>query len=336
MFWLTGHTQAGTTLLQKLFDAHPDCATYPVEPFFYRLFPKENFSSPGELKRLFLFGTRNGLHLSEKFAKGCNPDAWLARENLFLAYEAASRKRSLHGDMKPGGLNELFFRSYYFRLHDEIHAIPGIDPKRYVDAVFTAFRAASAEAMPQFRLGPHNTFKQPCRRLFSDSFDWFFDHWPDGKIVFLTRNPFARIWSHIDQERKRNGHTIDWSKDRKAFCEIAKTFTQDYVATASLKQTQRILKVNYEDLVTKPDTTLRHICRFLRIDFSASLLQPTRMGFEDGKSTNRTGSVEINTKSLHKWKTALSRTERAFIHKCMLRTHMRKIYRPEKYRINVS
>ncbi len=88
MFWLSGHTQAGTTLLQKLFDGHPDCATYPVEPFFYRLFPKEQFSSAGELKRKFLFKTRNGLHLSKEFAIGCDPDAWLARENLFLTYEA--------------------------------------------------------------------------------------------------------------------------------------------------------------------------------------------------------------------------------------------------------
>lgn len=236
---------------------------------------------------------------------------------------------------QTGGLNELFFRSYYFSLHDEIQAIPGIAPKQYVEAAFAAFRAASAEAMPHFKLGAHNTFKHPCRRLFSDSFDWFFDHWPDGKVVFLTRNPFARIWSHIDQRNKRSGHIVGWSKDRKAFREIAKTFTQDYVATAALEQGKRILKVNYEDLVTRPEATLRHICRFLGIDFCGSLLQPTRMGFEDGTSTNRTGSKEINANSLHKWRSNLSRTERAIIHKCMLRTRFRKIYRPAKYRINV-
>ena len=336
MFWLTGHTQAGTTLLQKLFDAHPECATYPVEPFFYKLFPKEQFSSPNDLKRRFLFNTRNRLHLSEKFANGCNPDAWLERENLLLTFEASSRKRSRLEDTKRRGLCEAFFRSYFFKLYDEIHAIPGIAPKQYVEAAFAAFRAASAETMPQLRLGTHNTFKHPCRRLFSDSFDWFFDHWPDGKVVFLTRNPFARIWSHIDQKKNRNGHIIGWSKNRKAFCEIAKTFTQDYITTASLEQSKRILKVNYEDLVASPEAELQRICSFLGINFSTSLLQPTRLGIDDGTSTNRTGSKEINSNSVHKWKSNLSRTEQAIIHKYMLRSRIRKIYRPAKYRINVS
>lgn len=334
MFWLTGHTQAGTTLLQKLFDAHPECATYPAEPYFYRLFPKEQFGSPGDLKRRFLFNMRNGLHPSEKFANGADRTAWLERKNLFLTYETASRELSRKPFYEPRGLNEAFFRSYYFNLHEEIHAIPGIAPKQYVEATFTAFRAASAEAMPKFRLGPHNTFKHPCRRLFPDSFDWFFRHWPDGKVVFLARDPFARIWSHIAQKNKRSGHVVRYSNNRKAFVEIAKAFTQDYVATASLEKSQRILKINYEDLVTRPEATLRCICSFLKIDFNASLLRPTSMGLEDRVSTNRTGSREINAKSLHKWKSNLSRTERAIIHSCMLRARARKLYRPAKYRIN--
>ncbi len=190
--------------------------------------------------------------------------------------------------------------------------------------------------MPHFKLGPHNTFKHPCKRLFSDSFDWFFDHWPDGKVVFLTRDPFARIWSHIDQRNKRSGHSVGWSKDRKAFREIAKTFTQDYVATAALEHSKRILKVNYEDLVTKPEATLRRICRYLKIDFSTSLLQPTRMGLEDGTRTNRTGSNEINANSLDKWKSNLTRTERTIININIVRARARKIYRPAKYRIDTS
>ncbi|WP_306142810.1 sulfotransferase [Roseibium sp. MMSF_3412] len=336
MFWLTGHTQAGTTLLQKLFDAHPDCATYPVEPYFYRLFPKEQFACPDDLKRKFLFHLSNRMHLSERFAIGGNREAWLEKENLFLAYETASRSRCRKGSTKRGGLDEVFHKSYYFNLHNEIHAIPGIAPRKYVEAAFAAFRAASAEAMPQFRLGPHDTFKHPCGRLRPDTFDWFFDNWPEGKAVFLTRNPFARIWSHMEHARKKKGACLRHSEDANAFNSVAKTYATDYVAAASLEQSRSVLKVNYEDLVTKPEATLRHICGFLGIDFSASLLKPTRLGCDDDVSTNRTGAKGINTNSLHRWKSNLSRKEQAIIHACVLRARARKIYRPAKYRINVS
>lgn len=335
MFWLTGHTQAGTTLLQKLFDAHPDCATYPVEPFFYRLFPKEQFASPDDLKRKFLFNTRNVLHLSEKCAGGCDRDAWLQQKNPLLTFEAAPHKCKREASTEPGGLDEVFFSSYHRNLRDEIHAIAGIAPEQFVEAAFAAFRAATAEAMPQFQLGPHNTFKHPCGRLRPDTFNWFFENWPDGKAVFLTRNPFARIWSHIEHTRKKYGTQMRLSDDSDAFNSVAKAFTQDYVATASLEQSKSIITVNYEDLVTRPEATLRHICSFLRIDFNPSLLRPTRMGLEDGISTNRTGSRQINANSLNKWKSNLSGRERAIIHKCMLRARVRKIYRPAKYRINV-
>lgn len=335
MFWLTGHTQAGTTLLQKLFDGHPDCATYPVETYFYRLFPKEQFATADELKNTFLFRSGNALHLTPEFAGPDDPSCNPSGETLLRAFETAAKCQKIGSLQASGFRDEAFFRCYYARLHDEISAVAGIDPKQYVEAAFTAFRAAVAASRPGFVLGPHNTFKHPCGRVRPDTFDWFFDNWPDGKAVFLTRNPFARVWSYIEQ-KKTQSTFVRRSDDRQAFHGIAKAFTRDYVAAEMLGSSKKILKVHYEDLVTRPETTLRRICTFLGIDFSEVLLQPSGLGFADHVSTNRTGSRKINANSLQKWKTNLSNTEKTIIRSQLLRARARKIYRPERYRINIG
>jgi len=65
--WLTGHSQAQTTLLLSLLDGHFDLLVYPDQPSFRRLFERlDSYKNARHIIADFLFGTLNPIHYARE------------------------------------------------------------------------------------------------------------------------------------------------------------------------------------------------------------------------------------------------------------------------------
>lgn len=204
-----------------------------------------------------------------------------------------------------------------------------------MDAAFKALQAAVAATVPELAFGPHMVFKQPVGQLRHGALDWFFESWPEGKVVFMTRNPYARIWSHMRHEADMGRSTVRWSTDRAGFLKVVRSYAQDHVLSRTLPRTDKILKVKYEDLATRPEDIMKRVCGFLGIGFHACCLEPSVFGHASSPSTNRTGKNTINASSLHKWKDNLTAVEKAVIAYHIARASARGIYRPNSVRWSI-
>jgi len=338
MFWLSGHTHSGTTLLQTLLDGHPECLVYPVEPYFYASFSRDADSSPVQVNLNFLFKAHNQLHCSWESA-GFKPR--ITQDETFdfeqisgFLQEAAKTKKIIRSNLEHFD-HATFFQVYYSKLLEEMNKNPGGDRKFNVDAAFLALQAAVTATVPELKFGSHMTFKQPLGQLRPGMTNWFFKNWPDGKIVFLRRNPYARIWSHIRHETDFDRPSVRWSSDKNAFLKLVKWYARDYVQSLALPDNDKILKIRYEVLATQPEATMKRVCGFLGIEYSENCLKSSVFGFDSNPSTNRTGKNAINASSLHRWKENLTATEKAVIGYHISRAYARRIYRPQSAKWSV-
>lgn len=127
--------------------------------------------------------------------------------------------------------------------------------------------------------------------------EWF----PDGKVVFLVRDPRAVAWSKVNdpatmRRKQRLGccgfliHYLTLVGFAIGFRSLVKTCQQN----ASSHDT-RIVK--YEDLVTAPERTVSGICCFCAVEFQERMLGV------DGKPSSHGGRQKggIDSGSLARW-----------------------------------
>lgn len=334
MIWLSGHTHSGTTLLQTLLDGHPECLVYPVEPYFQVSFTRDAEVSPSRAHHNFLFKLRNQLH--------CGPEAIrfgmkLEEANPFDFDRVSRFLQKIAREKKISKINweqfdhSKFFDVYYSRLLGQMQQNPEGNRKFNVNAAFDALRAAVAATLPELVFGSRMVFKQPVGRLRPGVSDWFFEAWPGGKMVFLVRNPYARVWSHIRQEVALGRSNVRLATDSTQFKKIAKWYAQDHAQSLALPENSNILKIKYEDLATKPEEIMNQVCEFVEIEYSQNCLTSSVFGHEINPTTNRTGKSTINAGSLHKWKSNLTRMEKTVIGYYIARARARRIYRPQNF-----
>ena len=136
--------------------------------------------------------------------------------------------------------------------------------------------------------------------------DWF----PDCKILHLTRDPRAIYAS----QSKRYA-----SKKKSSLAKSAIRFTTLVYITLSYrwaglihnryKNNQNYLLSRFEDTVTQPETQLRRICDFLRIDYTPEMLHPK----VQDSSFNRDTKKGFNTQAIDRWKDTITPLSSIFI-----------------------
>jgi len=328
MIWLTGHTHAGTTLLLSLLDGLPDCLVYPNEPFFLNLFNRTRSFSVPEIKRYFLIDSRNVLHCRDERAivmKAAAENTFPAPDALGAALTEVARRKRIAALPPASFPHETFFKSYFSSLTRDLDRIRAADRRQFVDAAFAALQAGVDAAVPGLKTGSVRAFKDPIGRFRPGELDWFLNAWPEGKIVFLQREPHARVWSHIQHDLKNGRAYVRLANDRSTFKGLSKSYARDRVYASLLPESNRILKINYEDLVTDTRRTMQRVCTFLDIDFAESATRCSYLGFEASPSTNRTGSNTVNGSSLYKWRDNLTGRERFWISYYLLRARVRSL-----------
>ncbi|MCV0426831.1 MAG: sulfotransferase [Roseibium sp.] len=316
-------------MLMSLLDGHPECLVYPNEPFFYSLFKRNLRASNEQIRKSFLIETRNSLHCGD--ARSELEPMLSGREEIELdavhdALQSIATHKEIRELRESHFPHDAFFSIYFSRLVADLKSITDASPKLYVKAAFSALREAISATRPEMRAGSHPVFKDPLGHFRPGALDWFLDTWPDGKIVFLRRNLNARVWSHIQHDVRRGRPNIRMSTDKSSFKGLCKSYARDRVYSSVLPDSDRLLKIDYEELVTRPRETMTRVCNFLGIEFNECVMRSTILGIDATPKTNRTGSNSINTNSLTKWKDNLTKTERLIIRYYFLRASSRKLY----------
>jgi len=120
---------------------------------------------------------------------------------------------------------------------------------------------------------------------------------PDGKFIFLFRNPLAVFASYI--ETWGNGKLFKLTNFKNDLYKGPKLLTEGF---DKLKNRSAYLK--YEDLVAKPKKEISKICAYLEINYNNKLLH----NFKNTKLVGKLGDQNIDNyqgieqKNISKWK----------------------------------
>jgi hypothetical protein len=242
--------RSGGTLLNQLFDGHPECH---VDPYELKIgYPKKHRWPVLDLT---------------------DPEGWF--ERLYFP-GMAERLRRTSRTRRPGVGRSVFPFLFLPRLQkaifDRCVAARSITSERDVlDCYFTAYFNAW--------LDNHNLYSGPKRvvvgfapRLAMDpeNVERLFAAYPDGRLISIVRDP--RAW-YISAARHMPHHygDVDTALD------LWRRST-DAALAALDRYGERVILLAYEQLVLDPEATLKLISDRIAITMSAQLLEPTFNG----------------------------------------------------------
>ncbi len=153
---------------------------------------------------------------------------------------------------------------------------------------------------------------------------------PDARVVELVRDPRAALAS------RKHRRTDEWLDAKEAQEQLAPdrstnydTLIDSYMWKESIDSARdarrnfpgRVLSVRYEDMVGDPETTIRHICRFLDLPFRPDFLE---VGWVNATSkTARNAGDGISKAAVDRWKQSLA-PEEIFVCQTALRRELRE------------
>lgn len=144
--------------------------------------------------------------------------------------------------------------------------------------------------------------------------------YPEGKILYVDRDIVEALAVTVHRKACIEGNTF--SAELEALCAGNNEFLTnlvkrtEYVDHLAAIYPERVLRVDFTDLILNTEATMRRICRWLEVDFHPALLKGTFMGrvIDD----RITGTVLDNMRDI------LSRDEWAKLEAYV--AHFRKIY----------
>lgn len=185
-------------------------------------------------------------------------------------------------------------------------------PRKQVEQAFERMPRPSnfAEASNVIRSSFRNSFENKALHFIGDKNPLYsrftnriMDVAPGAKIIHVVRDPRGTINSQI-HSFKRNyalGLGYIWSTYNKDILRLKKRFPDQYY------------RLHYEDLILRPEDTVKDLCEFLNIPFADEMLGYREKMLErfDQYPDTLTGKhvsllKPIDTKIMEKWKNSLS------------------------------
>ena len=239
--------RSGGSLLSQLFDGHPEVWSYPLEftgikcgigrhPYFQRK------RDPFSYLDLWLYHLREGVYKKIGSAgKALNKDE-ICTPKFHFSMKLYRRVFNKHRK----GVKNKSFRSfmdvYFSAMYESI-----LSQKRYVGLKYVC--AFSPRALSVER-----------------DMDLFVDAYPDGKVIWIIRDPFtwyASAKKHSSRYSDLERSMGEWSENVKAALKMR------------AKYHEHIRLINFSSLLIDTSSTMAHLARFLQITFSERLLVPT-------------------------------------------------------------
>jgi hypothetical protein len=242
---ITGIQGSGGLLLSRLFDGHPELHAHPHELMI------GHSGSDG----------RPRIDLSDA------PERW------FETFSGAMDSDLIEEVYKTEGEDEETFPLVFLPslqrtvFLDYVYSVQSIRLRDVFDAYMTSY--FSAWLSNRNYSGPKKfvTAFAPALATVKENADYFFEVYPDGRLIFLVRDP--RNWFPFAAERwpraygdagraagqwNESGRVMLWSKERYG---------------------DRVCVVKFEDLISKTEAVMRSLADLLGIGFDDILLVPT-------------------------------------------------------------
>lgn len=252
--------RSGGSLLSQLFDGHPEIHAHPHElkigyPKKYQ-WPKIDLNKPPTRWFNILFENNVIRHFREGYQKERNSDITFP----FIFLPALQKKIFLHylGAIETIKLRDVFdaYMTSYFGAWLNNQNIQG--QKKYITA-FTPRLSMSKENMR-----------------------FFFEIYPDGRLISIIRDPKNWYPSALRHNRKIKKNKYD---------DIHRAMNQWKECTLSTlenneKYGDQVCVILFEDLVSKTEPVMRHLAGFLDLAFDPILLTPTFNKIPIGANTS--------------------------------------------------
>ena len=273
--FICGHPKAGTSLVRSILDSHPQLVVYPEETIFFRRYLPE----AGELSSQDQLALADQLLIHIFTWNQADPppsqEGYPDRDYSEISYEAV--RRELYLNLRHSSRN----------------------PGDMLSAAILAYGQVSGQISDQTR---NWVEKSPYNEYFSQEiFQW----WPAARCIHVLRDPRDNYASY------RRKHP-DWRPE--FFAANWNRSTQAGVHNQKRYGNERYLLVRYEELVEKPENTIRALADFLEIDWDSSLTRPTRAGEEwAGNSMFAIEFSGISAAATDRWKDELAPEDAAVI-----------------------
>jgi hypothetical protein len=244
--------RSGGTLVSQLLDGHPELHVHPGELQIGEAWPEIELSEPAAA----IFKSLRERHVTRSFKDGFIKDKPARR----LGYH---EQLETFPFMLPPELHR--------RLFTELFAERAVETQRDVlDLYFTALFNAW--------LDNQNLYGRPKRWLvtfggrmrYPDSLARFFRDYPDGRHIISVREPKARTASKIAFGGEGDGVA--------AYAEAWRLNTEMQLELKA-RYTDRVFVLTFERLVTQTEEAMRALARWLEIDYTPLLGEPTFNNF---------------------------------------------------------
>lgn len=292
--FISGLRKSGTSMVKNLLDNHPELFVYPPNEFHFF-----KFTDMHNLGRITKPDYKNKRTMAQVREDIC-------RDRWFNPYQ-----RQTNIDW------------HEFVDIKTLHALIRASKADNYKDLFVDIAIAMASAATTFE-GDLNTSRFTCKGVQQEEFFPELQHWfPDLKMVYVLRNPYAQLNSAINNMRHgRKGpeETLRVGTDAE---NLDVSFRYPYLGPR-LRQMrvsyyfmrkfsklfpERFYILKYDDLLIDPDRELQELCKFLDIKFHESMRELTLCGKpieRQGWSVKKHIDNKISQKPLNVWKKQLS------------------------------
>jgi hypothetical protein len=250
--WICQPPRSGGTLLLRLLDSHPQLHNYPSVFGFTNsetIWPaaKELMGSADEV-------------LSGAFAK-------MSLEK-FNRIGIAKQSSNMPQDSYPIYFDQDWFREIFVRY--DIGASPRDRFNAFFTAVFNAWRNYQSLYFEKKYVVGHMTMRWSALAKYRQNFQRFFETYPDGYVVFITREPDDWMASYTALK-----HATPYTGDPKEAADFYKSYYRNAI---SLLDSGKLILLRFRDLVLDGESTMRALSVRLGIDWNPLLLRPSFNG----------------------------------------------------------
>ena len=276
--------RSGGSLLSQLFDGHPELHAHPYE---LRIGYPEKYLWPQ-------------IDLNDR------PERWF--EVLFEdVVIQLFRKGYKKGDKYDETFLFVFLPSLQRRIFLKyVNSLKSITHRDVFDAYMTSYFGAWLNNQNSYGKKRFITAFTARLAMAQDNLESFFGIYPDGRLISLIRDPKNWYPSAIRHKPRicsgiRDGMEV-WKKNAQAILRNKERYGD------------RVCVLTFEDLISKAESVMRYLARFLEIKFDNILLEPTFNKYPIRANTSFEAEKHgIMNSTLHRYKT-LSQEEMEIIH----------------------
>lgn len=286
--FISGLRKSGTSLVKNLLDNHPELFVFP----------------PNELE-LFHHSDHPAVVANKKQSASYKSDP----KELLLKLADVRWIQQINSNTLPNDY------ATTVDIENFNEKISKSTPKSYSD-VYKVLFESMADSTPSFESDEAEVRFVSKTVLETEHFPFLKEWFPDCKFVYVLRNPYAHFVAARTSMRK-----LDKSEDqeinriRYPYPFIGSELRRMQLSYYFMKKYSRIYSDNFQivvfdDLLQNPERELRRLARFLDIEYTNSMTEPTICGeLWGGNSYKHANFSGIDQRPLHHWEGDISDLE---------------------------